>query len=314
MTIAFIEQPQAQTVGPLVNAMTVDVEEYFQVSAFEQHIDSTRWDMMPSRVEAAMDRILSLFELANVRATFFTLGYIAERHPQLIRRMVAAGHEIASHGMYHIRANTQDRAEFQADVTRARKLLQDISGQPIKGYRAASYSIGEDNLWALDVLAEAGYTYSSSIYPIRHDLYGMPAAPRYPFRLQHDGILEIPVTTMEVRGRRFPCGGGGFFRAYPYALSRWAIRRANNEDKRSALFYFHPWEVDPQQPRVPNLNVKTRIRHYLNLKRMEPRVRCLLSDFAWDRMDRVFPVAKADVPVAHAETTVERAMREELTS
>lgn len=290
----FIPEPLTTVAAPVSNAMTVDLEEYFQVSAFERHIDPQRWDMMPSRVARSIERILTLFEMWDIRATFFTLGYIAERHPDLIRRIADAGHEIASHGMRHIRAATQDWRAFRADVMRSREVLQQITGQPVTGYRAASYSIGAGNLWALDVLADAGYSYSSSIYPIRHDRYGMPEAPRFPFRLKADGILEIPVTTVELAGRRFPCGGGGFFRVYPYALSRWAIRRVNNRDARPALFYFHPWEVDPDQPRMPQLDMQTRVRHYLNLRRMEPRLRRLLSDFRWDRMDRVFPVAPYD--------------------
>lgn len=289
--LEFIPEPLTVTGMPAVNAMTVDLEEYFQVSAFEQHIDSQRWDTIPSRVACSVDRILALFELGDIRATFFTLGCVAERHPELIRRIAAGGHEIASHGMRHIRANTQDRHAFQADVTRARDVLQQVSGQPVNGYRAASYSIGKNNLWALDVLAEAGYTYSSSVYPGHHDRYGMPDAPRFPFRLEPGGILEIPVTTVELLGRRLPCGGGGFFRLYPYRLSRWALRRVNRHDARPALFYFHPWEIDPRQPRVPRLDPRTRLRHYLNLNRMESRLRRLSSDFRWDRMDRVFPVA-----------------------
>src|SRR5699024_5768392 len=278
------------TERPLTNAMTVDLEEYFQVSAFESYIDPERWPMLPSRVERSIDVILTLFELWQVRATFFTLAWIAERQPQMIRRIAAAGHEIASHGMRHVRANTQDWHAFRADVSRSRAILQDVSGQPVNGYRAASYSIGAANLWAHDVLAEAGYSYSSSIYPGNHDRYGMREAPRFPFRLQAGGILEIPITTLELAGRRLPCAGGGFFRLYPYAFSRWALRRVNRTEARPALFYFHPWEVDPEQPRVPRLDARTRVRHYLNLKRMQPRLRRLLADFRWDRMDRVFPV------------------------
>lgn len=292
--------------------MTVDVEEYFQVSAFERHIDRQRWALIPSRVVPSMERILALFELWNIRATFFTLACVAQRHPQLIRRIAAAGHEIASHGMSHVRATTQDWRSFRADVTRSREILQEVTGQPVNGYRATSYSIGADNLWAFDVLADAGYTYSSSIYPVHHDRYGMRQAPRFPCRLKGTGILEIPVTTVEIAGRRLPCGGGGFFRLYPYALSRWAIRRVNRRDGRPALFYFHPWEIDPRQPRVPGLDARTRLRHYLNLQRMEPRLRRLLSDFRWDRMDRVFAVASADRP-PDMEATAASARRRELT-
>lgn len=275
------------------NAMTVDVEEYFQVSAFEQHIDSRRWPSIPSRLQGSIEKILALFDSMDVHATFFTLGWVAERHPAIIRRISDAGHEIASHGMRHVRVINQDRATFRADVTRSRAILEDITGRPVIGYRAASYSIGADNLWALDVLGEAGFRYSSSVYPIRHDLYGIPGGPRFPFRREPGGLLEVPVTTVEVAGGRYPCGGGGFFRLYPYALSRWAIRRVNRRDRSPAVFYFHPWEVDPDQPRLQGLGWKTRFRHYCNLERTQPRLRRMLADFHWDRMDHVFPVGSS---------------------
>lgn len=284
------------------NAMTVDVEEYFQVSAFEQHIRFDQWTNMPSRVEASTDRILALFELADVRATFFTLGWVAERHPRLIKRIVEAGHELASHGQNHVRVINQDRPTFGADIRRAKAVLEDTGGVAVRGYRAASFSIGAANLWALDELAEAGYVYSSSIYPGRHDAYGMPEAPRFAFRTGPSGLLEIPVTTVEVGGRRWPCAGGGFFRLYPYLGTRAALRRVNQRDGRPSVFYFHPWEIDPDQPRVPGLDAKRRFRHYVNIDRVEPRLRRLLSDFAWDRMDRVFPVGAA-APAAPSEPT-----------
>ncbi|WP_349256964.1 XrtA system polysaccharide deacetylase [Salinisphaera sp.] len=283
--------PKPARVG--ANAMTVDVEEYFQVSAFEQHIRFDQWARMPSRVEASTDRILALFELADVRATFFTLGWVAERHPRLIRRIVDAGHELASHGQNHVRVINQDRAAFGADIRQAKTVLEDVGGQAVRGYRAASFSIGAANLWALDELAEAGYAYSSSIYPGVHDAYGMPEAPRFAFRLREHELLEIPVTTVELGGRRLPCAGGGFFRLYPYSATRAALRRVNRRDGQPTVFYFHPWEIDPDQPRVPGLDVKRRFRHYLNIGRVEPRLRRLLSDFVWDRMDRVFPVGAA---------------------
>lgn len=272
----------------ITNALTVDVEDYFQVSAFEPHIRRSDWETVPCRIERNMDRILDIFGESGVRATFFTLGWIAERYPHLIRRLVNEGHELASHGYEHVRVVNHSPEDFRADVTRTKKLLEDLSGVEVQGYRAASYSIGEKNLWALDVLHDAGYQYSSSIYPIKHDLYGMPNAPRFAFRLKPDGILEIPVTTVSLGGRKLPCGGGGYFRLFPYSLSRWAIRRVNEQDQQACLFYFHPWEIDPEQPRQSGLPVKTRFRHYLNLKRTEDRLRRLLSDFEWDRMDRVF--------------------------
>lgn len=271
-----------------VNAMSVDVEEYFQVSAFERHIDRDAWDSLPPRVERNIDRILALFSGRGVKATFFFLGWIAERHPELVRRVVAEGHELASHGWSHVRVTQQNPDEFRADVIRTRKLLEDIGGVPVIGYRAASYSIGRDNLWALDVLQETGHLYSSSIYPIRHDLYGMPEAPRFPFHPKGGTLLEVPVTTVEFGGRKFPCGGGGYFRLLPYGVFRWGLSRVNEHDRQSGVFYFHPWEIDPDQPRQENIGFKTRIRHYLNLSRMEARLARLLADFRWDRMDRVF--------------------------
>lgn len=273
---------------PIVNAMTVDVEDYFQVSAFEQHISREDWEGLPCRVEANVDRILELFSDHGVCATFFMLGWIAERYPGLVKRVVEAGHELASHGYAHVQVSQQTVDEFREDVLRTKSLLEDLSGQDVNGYRAASYSIGAKNLWALDVLQEAGHRYSSSIYPIRHDLYGMPDAPRFAFRHGGGGLLEIPVTTVRFLGRNLPCGGGGYFRLLPYRLSKWAIRRVNDKDGQAALFYFHPWELDPDQPRQRGVSARTRFRHYLNLERMEWRLKRLLREFRWDRMDRVF--------------------------
>lgn len=274
---------------PMRNAMTVDVEDYFQVSAFETSIPRNRWDRLPCRVEHNVDRILTLFDEHRVKATFFVLGWIAERYPAMVRRLSDCGHEVASHGYEHVRVVNQTPAEFRADIRRTKALLEDTTGQAVQGYRAASYSIGRGNLWALDELLEAGHAYSSSIYPIRHDLYGMPEAPRFAFRHRSDdGILEVPVTTVMLGQRKFPCGGGGYFRLFPYALSRWALRRVNRHDGQSAVFYFHPWEIDPGQPRQARVGLKTRVRHYLNLARTEARLQRLLQDFAWGRMDAIF--------------------------
>lgn len=270
------------------NAMTVDVEDYFQVSAFEAHVERDAWERTPTRVEQNMERILALFDEHNVKATFFTLGWIAERHPGIVRDIVSNGHELASHGWHHTRVSTQSPDEFRQDVVRTKALLEDTGGVAVQGYRAASYSIGAENLWALDVLADEGYTYSSSIAPIRHDLYGMPDAPRFSFRAANGRLTEIPVSTVNLFGRNINCGGGGWFRLFPYGFSRWALRRVNTVDEESTHFYFHPWEVDPEQPRVPDVGFKTRFRHYLNLSRMESRLHRLLGDFHWDRMDRVF--------------------------
>ena len=272
----------------ITNAMTVDVEDWFQVSAFEKHLDRSQWESLPCRVEANMDRILAMFERHGVKATFFTLGWIARRYPQMVRRIVDQGHELASHGWSHVRVTQQDPDSFRQDVTRTRVLLEDLGGVPVKGYRAASYSIGRDNLWAWDVLAEAGYRYSSSVVPIRHDLYGMPEAPRFAFQAVEGELLEVPVTTLEVAGRKVNFGGGGWFRLFPYALTRWAFRRINGREGHPCIFYFHPWEIDPEQPRVRGIGPRTRFRHYLNLTRTEGRLERLLQDFRWDRMDRIF--------------------------
>jgi polysaccharide deacetylase family protein (PEP-CTERM system associated) len=271
------------------NALTVDVEDYFQVSAFESVVSRSDWDAITPRVGRNTERVLDILSEHSVKATFFTLGWVAERFPQTIRRIVNEGHELASHGWSHVRATQQQPVEFREDVVRTKKLLEDTSGVRVRGYRAASYSIGANNLWALDELHAAGYEYSSSIFPGKHDLYGMPDAPRFSFRPRgDDGILEIPVTTVTVFGRNFPAAGGGFFRLYPYSVSRWALRRVNERDGQSGMFYFHPWEIDPDQPRQRNIPLRTRVRHYLNLDRMESRLRRLLRDFAWGRMDDVF--------------------------
>lgn len=282
--------------GRLVNAMTVDVEDYFQVSAFERHIRREDWDRLECRVERNTERVLALFDVHGVRATFFMLGWLAERYPQLVRRIVDGGHELASHGYAHVRVTQQQPDEFRGDVLRTKKLLEDISGSPVQGYRAASYSIGAGNLWALDILREVGYDYSSSIYPVRHDLYGWPGAPRFAFHYRQTGLLEIPVTTVAFFNQKLPCGGGGYFRLFPYAMSRWALRRVNRHDRQPCVFYFHPWEIDADQPRLTNLSLRTRFRHYLNLDRMERRLACLLEDFRWGRMDQVFLTARQNQP------------------
>jgi polysaccharide deacetylase family protein (PEP-CTERM system associated) len=272
-----------------INAMSVDVEDWFHVSAFERYVPRADWDRLPHRIERNVDRILDLFAKHGVHGTFFTLGWVAQRYPGVIRRIVGGGHEIASHGWSHVRANQQTPEQFKSDIAQTKALLEDVAGTQVVGYRAASYSIGEKNLWALQVLAESGYRYSSSIYPIRHDLYGMPSAPRFAFwPVPGSPFVEIPVTTFVLAGQKLPCGGGGFFRLFPYAFSRWAMRQVNDRDGQSCVFYFHPWEIDPGQPRPQCLGLRTRFRHYLNLGRMEGRLDRLLRDFRWGRMDEVF--------------------------
>ncbi|WBS03248.1 DUF3473 domain-containing protein [Pseudoduganella sp. SL102] len=279
----------APNAAALRNAMTIDVEDYFQVSAFADHIARDSWPSRECRVEANIERILAILEEGGARGTFFTLGWIAERYPAMVKRIVAGGHELASHGYGHLRASDQTREQFLDDVARSKAILEDIGGTPVLGYRAPSFSIGPANLWALDVLQEAGYRYSSSIYPIAHDHYGMPDAPRFAFYPGGtDGLLEVPITTVRMMERNLPAGGGGYFRLLPYALSRRLMRRVNDKDGQPAIFYFHPWEIDPGQPRIGGVGAKTRFRHYVNLERMERRIRALTHDFQWDRMDRIF--------------------------
>ena len=271
------------------NALTIDVEDYFQVSAFDPYIPRDDWDSIPCRVERNIDRILSLLEKKGINATFFTLGWIAKRYPSMVRRIVENGHELASHGCDHDRVTELGSDDFYKDIADSKKILEDISGFPVIGYRAPSFSINKQNYWALNLLEEAGYLYSSSIYPVHHDHYGIPDAPRFAFYPNPTGkLLEVPITTVNLLGRNIPVGGGGYFRLWPYAVSRWFIQRVNEKDQRSAVFYFHPWEIDPDQPRQKGINLKVRFRHYLNLDLMEKRLTNLLNDFGWGRMDQIF--------------------------
>ena len=276
--------------APMVNAMTIDVEDYFQVSAFAPHIARASWDDRECRVERNMDRILEMLALQDTKATFFTLGWIAQRYPQLVRRIVDGGHELASHGYGHERASDLTEAAFLDDITRAKSILEDLGGVAVRGYRAPSFSIGKGNLWAFDALLSAGYRYSSSIYPIRHDHYGMPDAPRHAHEVR-PGLLEVPISTVRLFDRNLPSSGGGYFRLFPYALSRWMLNRVNTSDLQSGIFYFHPWEIDVDQPRVDGISSETRFRHYVNIGRMERRLAQLLKDFRWDRMDNIFLAA-----------------------
>lgn len=277
----------ASTNNAMRNALTVDVEDYFQVSAFEPYVSRQQWDSYECRVERNLGRILDLLGTHGAHATFFTLGWLAERYPILIRRIVEEGHELASHGYAHERASELSERAFGEDVGRARKILEDTTGVQVRGYRAPSFSVGRDNLWAYDVLASTGHTYSSSIFPIRHDHYGMPDAPRFAHQ-RSGGMLEIPATTIRVGSVNLPASGGGYFRLLPYGFSRWMIRRVNAVDGQPAIFYFHPWEIDHSQPRIPGIGAQTRFRHYVNLHRVEPRLIRLLTDFCWDRVDRIF--------------------------
>jgi len=267
--------------------MSIDVEDYFQVAAFAPYIDRTTWESIPCRVERNVTRILELLERHDTRATFFTLGWIAERHPALVRRIVEQGHELASHGYAHRRASDQTPEAFRDDLSRAKSLLEDTGGVAVRGYRAPSFSIGAANLWAHDVIAETGHDYSSSVYPIAHDHYGMPEAPRFAWRTS-SGVVEIPPSSLRMLGRNLPASGGGYFRLLPYPLSRWSIRRINRHDGEPCIFYFHPWEIDPEQPRIQQAGAKSRFRHYVNLERMAGRLDRLLRDFPWGRVDEVF--------------------------
>jgi polysaccharide deacetylase family protein (PEP-CTERM system associated) len=276
------------------NALSVDVEDWFQVGAFEKVIARDAWETIPGRVERNTDHVLALFDGAGVKATFFTLGWVAARHPALIRRIADAGHEIASHGWDHQRVFMMDEAAFRADLDRAHKAIEDAAGLSPAGYRAPSFSIDARTPWAHEVLAERGYAYSSSVAPIRHDHYGWRDAPRFAWRpVAGADLIELPVTTISVAGRRFAAGGGGFFRLLPYRFSSWAIRRVNDGEERPAIFYFHPWEVDPDQPRVQDAPARSKIRHYTNLDVMEPKLLKLLRDHEWGRTDEVAAAEQA---------------------
>ena len=268
------------------NALTIDVEDYFQVSAFSPYIPRTDWPIRECRIERNIDCILAMLDEHDTKATFFTLGWVADRFPNVVRRIVNNGHELASHGYGHERVSDQTPDSFFADINIAKLILEDIAGTEVRGYRAPSFSIGEKNLWAFETLEKAGYHYSSSIYPIHHDHYGMPNAPRHAHRIGN--LLEIPATTVRFFNRNWPASGGGYFRLMPYELSRWMIRRVNSVDKLSAVFYFHPWEIDAGQPRINGIGAKTRFRHYVNIDRMENRLHRLLADFSWGRMDKLF--------------------------
>lgn len=270
----------------MVNGLSIDVEEWFQVGAFEAVIRRDDWDSLEQRVVASTGRALDLFARAGVSGTFFTLGWVAERHPALIRRIVAEGHELASHGWDHARVFTLSRDAFAADLARARAVLEDAGGVAVTGYRAPSFSIDQRTPWAHEVLAEAGYAYSSSVAPLAHDHYGWAEAPRFAFRpLEGSDLIELPVTTVQVGGRRMAAGGGGFFRVLPYGFTHWAISQVNRAEGRPALTYFHPWELDPEQPRVADAPLRSKLRHYTNLAGMEAKLERLLKDFAWGRMD-----------------------------
>ena len=275
---------------PTINGLSVDVEDWFQVGAFERVIEKADWDTLTPRVERNTDAVLELFAETEVKATFFTLGWVAHRYPALIRRIVDAGHEVASHGWDHQRVFTMTPDQFCADIARAGAALEDASGVAITGYRAPSFSIDARTPWAHVALAEAGYTYSSSVAPLAHDHYGWPEAPRYAFcPLPDASLIELPVTVAQFSkafARRRVATGGGFFRLLPAALTDFAVRQVNGEGQ-PAMFYFHPWEIDPDQPRVANAPLRSKLRHYSRLRAMEGKLRGLIRRHRWGRVDRV---------------------------
>ena len=278
----------------MLNALSVDVEDWFQVGAFENVIDRSDWDSLPQRVERNGNAVIDLFERAGVKATFFTLGWVAQRYPALIRRAAEAGHEIASHGWDHRRVFTMEPAVFRADLERARIAIEDACGHSPMGYRAPSFSIDKRTPWAHRILAEEGYSYSSSVAPVKHDHYGWPEAPRFAHRpIEGARLIELPVTTVDIGGRRMAAGGGGFFRLLPYRFSSWAISRVNRQEQRPAVFYFHPWEIDPDQPRVSKAPLKSRLRHYSKLSAMEGKLLKLLGKYEWGRTDEVVASERA---------------------
>jgi polysaccharide deacetylase family protein (PEP-CTERM system associated) len=270
------------------NALTVDVEDWFHVSAFADNIHRSDWNKQTLRVERNTHRLLDLFDEYHARATFFVLGWVATRVYGLIKELASRGHEVACHGYSHQLVYEQSQAVFREETLRSKALLEDIIQSPVRGYRAASYSITKRSLWALDILAEAGFEYDSSIFPVRHDRYGIPDAPKFPCQLTTPNgrlMVEFPLSTMNLLGYRLPMAGGGYFRLYPYSLTRTGLRRINNKANKPFIFYLHPWEIDVEQPRVP-AGWLSRFRHYNNLDRCEPRLRKLMSEFqftsAWD--------------------------------
>ncbi|HEV8396210.1 MAG TPA: XrtA system polysaccharide deacetylase [Vicinamibacterales bacterium] len=270
-----------------LNAMTVDVEDYFHVSVFDKTVPRTDWEGLESRVVTNTERLLDLFDEYAVRSTFFVLGWVAERHPALVRSIAGRGHELASHGYAHRLVYEQTPDAFRDDVRRSKALIEDVSGRPVNGYRAPSFSVTEQSLWALDVLLEEGYRYDASIFPIRHDRYGIPDAPRWPHTMARSAgsLFEVPGSTVRLGGTNLPVAGGGYFRILPYAWTRWGIGRVNREGQ-PAVFYLHPWEIDPRQPRLP-AGLLGRFRHYRNLHLTEARLRSLMRDFSFGPLEAV---------------------------
>jgi polysaccharide deacetylase family protein (PEP-CTERM system associated) len=282
---------------PVVNAMTVDVEDYFHVSVFDGIVPRNTWDTLESRVGRNTERLLGIFKEYEVRATFFVLGWVAQRFPALVRTIAEQGHEIASHGLSHRLIYDQTPSAFRDDVRRAKALLEDASGRTVRGYRAPSYSITPRSLWAIDILLEEGYRYDSSIFPIRHDRYGIPVSSRLPYRIERPAgtLIEVPGSTTRLGPLNLPIAGGGYFRILPYWWAHWGISRLNRVERQAVIFYLHPWEIDPDQPRLP-VGRLGRFRHYRHLTEAEARLRRLLADFKFDAIDRVVERTRSEVP------------------
>ncbi|RJG49464.1 XrtA system polysaccharide deacetylase [Motilimonas pumila] len=273
-------------------AMTVDLEDYFQVSAFSQHSPLSQWDEFDCRVEKNTHTLLDLFARYDVKATFFILGWIAERYPDLIRTIALQGHEIASHGYHHQRVTSLSQEAFLEDISRSKALLENITGSRVIGYRAPSFSFNNETPWVYDCLVAAGYQYSSSVYPVQHDHYGSPLLPRFAFH-SHSQCLEIPISTLKMQwgsvfNKNVPIGGGGYFRFYPQWLSLWFLKQFHRQEQQPYIFYIHPWELDPHQPRLFDVGIKTRFRHYVNLDKTYQRLERLLQLYQWQRMDQLF--------------------------
>jgi len=284
------------TARGVINVMTVDVEDYFQVSAFDGAVSRANWERYESRVSRNTTELLEIFDRAGVRGTFFVLGWVAARFPSLVRRIAEQGHEIASHGFHHQLLYLLTPAQFRDDIRAARNAIEDAAGQPVIGYRAPSYSVIQSSLWAIDILIEEGYAYDASIFPIHHDRYGIPESPRHPYELKREGgsLLELPGSTVRIGSVNLPIAGGGYFRQLPYMWTKWGIERVNRVERQPVVFYLHPWEIDPEQPRLP-VGAARRVRHYRGLEVTKRRLSRLLSDFRFDAVSSVLDVARLQV-------------------
>jgi len=286
-------------VSSIINAFTVDVEDYYHVEAFSKHIQRDRWSDYASHVERNTDEVLLLLDNKNIKGTFFTLGCVAEKHPSIVRKIVNQGHEIASHGYSHKLVYNQSQEEFRDETIKSRGILEDIAQTAVRGYRAATYSITRESLWALDILVDAGFIYDSSIFPVRHDRYGIPDIDPLPHKIitpRGQTIVEFPITTLKTRLVNIPVAGGGYFRLFPYSFTRWALREVNRRENQF-VFYIHPWEIDKAQPVIDNIGPVTKFRHYNNIKNCKPRLEKLLSDFKFDTLSAVLE-SKQLIPIS----------------